>query len=71
MAAGAVPRQQEELSRADRKALKKQGKKKQVAQEDEEEDDDDDPLLANPNRTMGRMKISDLNAPRELTRKER
>jgi hypothetical protein len=60
--------QQQELSRADRKALKKQGKKKETA---EGEDEDDDPLLANPNRTVGRMKISDLNASREPTRKER
>ena len=58
----------EELSRAERKALKKQGKKKEVA---EDEDEDEDPLLANPNRAVGRMKISDLNAPREPTRKER
>jgi len=64
----AVP-QQQELSRADRKALKKQGKKKETAEEDG--DEDDDPLLANPNRTIGRMKISDLNTPREPTRKER
>jgi hypothetical protein len=60
------------LSRAERKALKKQGKKKEVVEEDEEdEDEDEDPLLANPNRTVGRMKISDLVAPREMTRKER
>lgn len=56
------------MSRADRKALKKQGKKKEVV---EEEDEDEDPLLVNPNRAIGRMKISDLDAPRELTRKER
>lgn len=62
--------QQQELSRADRKALKKQGKKKEVA-EDEGEEEDEDPLLANPNRGIGRMKISDLSAPREMTRRER
>lgn len=54
------------MSRADRKALKKQGKKKE-----EDEGEDEDPLLANPNRGIGRMKISDLSAPREMTRKER
>lgn len=64
----AVP--QQELSRADRKALKKQGKKKEVV-EDEGEEEDEDPLLANPNRGIGRMKISDLSAPREMTRRER
>lgn len=58
------------MSRAERKALKKQGKKKEMIEE-EEEDEDEDPLLANPNRTVGRMKISDLGAPREMTRKER
>lgn len=58
------------MSRADRKALKKQGKKKEV-EEDNDEEDGEDPLLANPNRTVGRMKISDLAAPREMTRKER
>ena len=58
------------MSRADRKALKKQGKKKETAEE-EDEDEDEDPLLANPNRTVGRMKISDLEVPREPTRKER
>lgn len=58
------------MSRADRKALKKQGKKKEAVDE-EGEDEDEDPLLANPNRTVGRMKISDLGALREPTRKER
>jgi len=66
----AAATQQQELSRADRKALKKQGKKKEVVDE-EDDDEDEDPLLANPNRTVGRMKISDLEAPREPTRKER
>jgi hypothetical protein len=62
---------QPELSRADRKALKKQGKKKQTADEDEDEEDED-PLLANPNRAAGRMmKISDIGVGKELTRKER
>jgi len=65
----AIP-QQQEMSRADRKALKKQGKKKEQDEEQDEEDGED-PLLANPNRTVGRMKISDLAAPREMTRKER
>ncbi|KAF9648135.1 hypothetical protein BDM02DRAFT_3073977, partial [Thelephora ganbajun] len=58
------------LDRADRKALKKQGKKKEVV-EKEDEDKDEDPLLANPNRMVGRMKIKDLGTPREPTRKER
>jgi hypothetical protein len=58
------------VSRAERRELKKRGKatKKEA---DEEDVDGEDPLLANPNRSMGQMKISDLNAPRELTRRER
>ena len=37
-----------------------------------EEEEDDDPLLTNPNRTAGkRLAISDLSAPRELSRRER
>lgn len=58
------------MSRADRKALKKLGKKKRTA-EDGDEDEDGDPLLANPNRTVGRMKISDLATTAEPSRKER
>ncbi|KAH9984714.1 casein kinase substrate phosphoprotein PP28-domain-containing protein [Russula vinacea] len=46
--------------------------------EDEDEDDDDggededeDELIANPNRVTKKLNISDLSAPRELTRRER
>lgn len=59
------------MSRADRKALKKQGKKEVTEEEDDDDDDDDDPLLVNPDRTVGRTKISDLDVSREPTRKER
>ncbi|RPD60683.1 hypothetical protein L226DRAFT_533133 [Lentinus tigrinus ALCF2SS1-7] len=69
---------QAELSRAERAELKKQKKaaaaaKKGAANGDEDdEEEDDDPLLTNPNRTAGkRLAISDLSAPRELSRRER
>lgn len=40
--------------------------------EDEEEEGDKDPVLVNPNHSVGkRMNLSDLSAPRELSRKER
>jgi len=64
---------QPELTRAERRDLKK--KKVQAKQQDgvaEEDDEDDDPLLVNPNIAAGRkLNISDLSAPRELTRRER
>jgi hypothetical protein len=69
--AGSTAIEKPELSRADRKALKKQGKKKQTAAGEDEEEEDEDPLLANPNRAIGSMKISDLGKSREPTRKER
>lgn len=72
LAPSAVLPEQEGLSRADRKALKKQGKKKAKVEGEDEEDEDEDPLLANPNRTVGRMKISDLAAASgETSKKER
>lgn len=64
---------QPELSRTERKQLKKQGKTNNQQQAaDEDEDKDQDPLFANPNIAAGKkMNISDLSAPRELTRRER
>ncbi|KAJ7701509.1 casein kinase substrate phosphoprotein PP28-domain-containing protein [Mycena rosella] len=57
---------QPEMSRAERKELKKkQGAAKQ-AQEDPEDED-----LINPNHVGKKMNISDLGAPRELSRRER
>jgi len=61
---------QPELSRAERKELKRKqaaDKKKQANGDDEEEDSD----LVNPNHVKTKMNISDLGAPRELSRKER
>ena len=41
-------------------------------EDDDDSDDDQDPLLANPNVAVGKkMNISDLNAPRQLSRRER
>ncbi|KZT03305.1 uncharacterized protein LAESUDRAFT_729339 [Laetiporus sulphureus 93-53] len=65
--------QQPELSRVERKEIKK--KKALAKQKQEEESDEDeegrDPLLANPNIATKKMNIADLDAPRELSRRER
>jgi len=69
---GTSQAQQPELTRAQRKQMKKD--KKQVGQKDDEseEDADQDPLFANPNIAVGKkMDISSLSAPRELSRRER
>ncbi|KAJ7590467.1 casein kinase substrate phosphoprotein PP28-domain-containing protein [Mycena floridula] len=57
---------QPEMTRAERRELKKkQGAKEKINEEEEDED------LINPNRTVKKMNISDLSAPRELSRRER
>jgi hypothetical protein len=61
-----------ELTRAERRELKK----KQAAEKDakgatEVGDGDEDDLIANPNRITKKLNISDLSAPREMTRRER
>ena len=61
-----------ELTRAERRELKK----KQAAEKDakgatEDGDGDEDDLIANPNRITKKLNISDLSAPREMTRRER
>jgi hypothetical protein len=59
---------QPELSRAERRELKK----KQAAEQSvKAEGDGEDDLAANPNRLTKKLNISDLAAPRELTRRER
>ena len=58
------------MTRAERRELKK----KQAAEKAKKaggEDEDDDEDLINPNHVTKKMNISDLNAPRELTRRER
>ena len=69
-----------ELSRAERRELKKkqaakEGKRGEGADDghddDGGEDEDEDELIANPNRVTKKLNISDLSAPRELTRRER
>ncbi|CAE7231373.1 unnamed protein product [Rhizoctonia solani] len=68
---------QPELSRAERKALKKQqgakGKGKGIGTIKEgSEDSEDDSDLINPNHVqMKNLSISDVGAPRELSRRER
>lgn len=69
-AAGSSTTPAQELSRADRKALKKkQGKKEQKGSDDEDDDDDED--LINPNHVAKKLTISDIGAPREMSRRER
>ncbi|KAF8968811.1 casein kinase substrate phosphoprotein PP28-domain-containing protein [Flammula alnicola] len=58
-----------ELTRTERREMKKkQGDAKLKKGEEEEEEDPD---LINPNHVQKKLNISDLNAPRELTRRER
>jgi hypothetical protein len=59
-----------ELTREERRAQKKQAKTKATGTIEEEEDED--PLLANPNHSgMKMLKLSEVSAPRELSRRER
>lgn len=58
------------MSRAERKAAKKVTGKKKGAEEDEESADDSD--LVNPNHSSSKAKkLSDLNSPQPLSRRER
>ncbi|KAJ7452100.1 casein kinase substrate phosphoprotein PP28-domain-containing protein [Mycena galericulata] len=67
-AAGGSAEPQPELSRAERKELKKkQAAAKQKANEEDPEDED----LINHNHVGKKMNISDLGAPKELSRRER
>ena len=53
-------------------AKKKKQPTKTGSNDEEDEEDKEDPLLANPNRTMGKkLNIADLDAPRELSRREK
>ena len=46
--------------------------KGEEAEEEDEEGDDQEPLAANPNVASGKQRsLASLNAPRELTRRER
>jgi hypothetical protein len=62
-----------EIPRAERRELKKkQAASKPGANEDGDGGGDDgDDLIANPNHLTKKLNISDLSAPRELTRRER
>lgn len=63
----------EELTRAERRELKKkadEAKRGEGANKDDDGDGGDD-LIANPNHITKKLNISDLSAPRELTRRER
>jgi hypothetical protein len=63
-----------ELTRAERRELKKkqaEGANKAGDGETADGDGEEDDLIANPNRITKKLNISDLSAPRELTRRER
>ncbi|KAF9450725.1 hypothetical protein P691DRAFT_797704 [Macrolepiota fuliginosa MF-IS2] len=59
-----------ELTRAQRREMKKKQGVKQPQQDGEDEDDEDADLI-NPNHVQKKMTISDLNEPRQMTRRER
>ena len=58
-----------ELNRVERRELKKKQAKATEGADDEDEDEDE--LLVNPNHVSKKLNISDLSAPRQLTRRER
>ena len=70
-----------ELSRAERRELKKKQATERAGKAAKEEkrndgadddgDNDEDELLANPNHVTKKLNISDLSEPRQLTRRER
>ena len=65
-----------EMTRAERRAMKKAQKKPQTVArktdpgEDEDEEDEDE-ILTNPNRIKDNLKVSDSSEPKALSRKER
>lgn len=67
--------EQPELTRAQRREMKKkQVQAKQAAkqpQQDGIDEDDEDADLINPNHVQKKLTISDLNEPRQLSRRER
>ncbi|KAI0028735.1 casein kinase substrate phosphoprotein PP28-domain-containing protein [Vararia minispora EC-137] len=79
---GVVPTtSQPEITRQERKELKRKQAQEKVRakqpastleeEEEEEDDEDEDEMLVNPNRIVKKMNISDLNEPRQLSRRER
>ncbi|KAF8501990.1 casein kinase substrate phosphoprotein PP28-domain-containing protein [Gautieria morchelliformis] len=63
---------QPEMSRAERKAAKKAVDQKKKGVADDEDEDDEDADLINPNHSSAKTKkLSELNAPQPLTRRER
>ena len=62
-----------EVSRAERRELKKKQAAERAGKDKQDEDGgkDEDDLISNPNHVTKKLNISDLSAPRELTRKER
>ena len=57
---------QPELSRTEKRDLKKK-----QAEDKQKQAEEEDPDLINPNHVQQKLNISDLSTPRELTRRER
>jgi len=68
---GATTSGQPELSRIERRELKKKQAAEKQAQKTPADENEEDADLINPNHVEKKLNISDLSAPRELTRKER
>lgn len=67
---GASTSQGPELSRAERKELKKKQAAEKLKKKQEDNEDEDEDLI-NPNHVQKKLNIADLGAPRELSRRER
>ncbi|TFK72363.1 hypothetical protein BDN72DRAFT_763420 [Pluteus cervinus] len=61
---------QPELSRAERKQLKKDQAAQKIKKK-QGDDEEEDPDFINPNHIKNKLNIADIDAPRELTRRER
>ncbi|KAF8841055.1 hypothetical protein BDN67DRAFT_989992 [Paxillus ammoniavirescens] len=68
---GATASGQPELTRIERRELKKKQAAEKQAQKNPADENEEDADLINPNHVEKKLNISDLSAPRELTRKER
>ncbi|KAI0063381.1 hypothetical protein BV25DRAFT_1869840 [Artomyces pyxidatus] len=62
---------QPELTRTERRELKKKQAAEKAQKAAADGDEEEDEFLVNPNRVAKKLNISDLNEPRELSRKER
>jgi hypothetical protein len=68
---GGGTKEEEESPGVSRTQKREENRQKKKPAEKSAEDGDEDPDLINPNHVQKKMNISDLNTPRELTRRER